>query len=165
MRLPLRVLVLCTANSARSQIAEALLRARSSGRVEARSAGATPAPQLHSGALQVLEEHGIPASGQRPKMTDEVLGLGWDVVITVCDQAKDACPVLPGATLAVHWGMDDPAEGPNERQAFATAYQLLSQRVDELLALPLAELSPDELREKLEQVGTPHLSTGADTAS
>jgi protein-tyrosine-phosphatase len=145
-------------------MAEALLRAQGPERVEAQSAGANPAQDIHPRALQVLAERGIPVVGQRAKRTDEVLGLGWDVVITVCDQAREACPVLPGATLAVHWGMEDPAEAASER-AFAEAFELLSRRVDELLALPLNTLMPDELLEELEGIGEPRLSSEANTAA
>lgn len=146
-------------------MAEALLRARGPGRVEAQSAGANPAQDIHPRAVQVLAEHGIPVVGQRAKRTDEVLGLGWDVVITVCDQAREACPVLPGATLAAHWGMEDPAEDADAERAFGEAFELLSRRVDELLDLPLNTLGPDELLEELDGIGGPRLSTEADTAA
>jgi arsenate reductase len=134
MRLPLRILVLCTANSARSQIAEALFRARGGERVEVASAGSKPAEKVDPNALRVLGAHGIPVEEPRPKRTEEVLGLGWDVVITVCDHARDTCPVLPGATLAVHWGMADPAGTSDEERAFEEAFQILSGRIDRLLA-------------------------------
>jgi len=146
-------------------MAEALLRARGQERVEAQSAGVNPAQDIHPRALQELAERGIPVVGQRSKPTDEVLGLGWTVVITMCDQARECCPVLPGATLAVHWGMDDPAVAANGEQAFADAFEVLSRRVDALLALPLNTLMPNDLLEELEEIGGPRLSTEADTAA
>ena len=143
MRLPIRLLILCTANSARSQIAQAILNARGAGRVVAESAGAKPAERVHPGALRVLAAHGLEADRQRPKRTEEVLGLGWDVVLTVCDLAKEACPVLPEATLTAHWGVADPAGAPNEPRAFQEAYEVLD----------LAAVSPQELEDELNRIG------------
>ena len=153
MKLPLRVLVLCTANSARSQIAEALLRERSTGRVEVESAGVTPAAQVNPSALRVLAAHGVPVVGHRPKGTEEALGSDWDVVITVCDQAREACPVLPEATLTAHWGVEDPVGSPNETQAFEEAFRILSRRINEFLSLPLARLASKQLRTELDRIG------------
>ena len=153
MKLPLRILVLCTANSARSQIAEALLRERSTGRVEVESAGVTPAAQVSPSTLRVLAAHGIPVMGHQPKPAEEVLGSSWDVVITVCDEAREACPVLPGVTLTSHWGVEDPAGSPNETQAFEEAFQILSRRINEFLSLPLATLDPEQLRTELDRIG------------
>ena len=153
MRLPIRVLVLCTANSARSQLAEALLRDRGQGRVDVESAGATPAESVHPGAIRVLSEHAVPIRDQRPKRTEEVLGLGWDVVITVCDQAREACPVLPEATLSVHWSVEDPARAPGEAAAFEKAYEDLGRRVDELLKLSIEALDPQDLKKELDRLG------------
>lgn len=153
MKLPLRVLVLCTANSARSQIAEALLRERGSGCVEVESAGVTPTAQVNPGALRVLAVHGISVVSHRPKRTEEVLSSGWDVVITVCDQAREACPVFPEATLTAHWGVEDPVGVPNEAQAFEEAFQILSRRIDEFLSLPLDTLDPEPLRIQLNRIG------------
>ena len=122
--------------------------------MEVVSAGSKPADEVDPNALWVLGVHGIPVEDPRPKRTEQVLGLGWDVVITVCDRARDTCPVLPGATLAVHWGMADPAGAPDEGRAFEEAFQTLSGRIDRLLALPLDTLSPSELREELGRIGS-----------
>lgn len=151
---PLRVLVLCTANSARSQIAQALLRARGEGRIESESAGAVPADRTHPAAIRVLETHGIPVGGLRPKRTEEVLGSGWDLVVTVCDHAKDVCPVLPDATVSTHWGMPDPDDGPEQAEACEDAFRTLSRRVDEFLRLPIEALSASELGRELEGIGS-----------
>ena len=156
MNTPLRVLVLCTANSARSQIAEALLRHRGAGRVEAGSAGAAPAGRVHPAALGVLERHRIPAEGLGPKASGELLGREWDVVITVCDRAKDACPVLPRSTVSAHWGMPDPARvaGSGGAAAFEEAFRTLRRRIDAFLALPLEDLDPAALGEALAGIGS-----------
>ncbi len=153
MKLPLRVLVLCMANSARSQIAEALLRERGSSCVEVESAGVTPAALVNLGALRVLAVHGISVVSHRPKRIEEVLSSGWDVVITVCDQARQACPVFPEATLTAHWGVEDPVGAPNEVQAFEEVFQRLSRRIDDFLSLSLDTLNPELLRIELDRIG------------
>ena len=143
-----RILVLCTGNSARSQIAEALLAVRGAGRIEAASAGARPAPRVSSTALEVLREHRIAWEGHEPKGIAAFDGQRFDLVITVCDHARDACPYFAGARVQVHWGMPDPAEieDPVERRrAFASTYDRLARRVDALLALPLEDLEDRDL--------------------
>src|SRR5215207_9771854 len=105
-----RVLVLCTGNSARSQMAEALLVTRGAGRIEATSAGSRPAARVNPHAVETLAAHGIPWQGRRPKSVDDVEGERFDLVITVCDRARDACPFFSGAGTQVHWGLPDPAE-------------------------------------------------------
>lgn len=145
---PLRVLVLCTANVARSQLAEALLQHRGGDLVSVASAGAVPGRAPHPLALEVLAERGISWTGKRSKGIDEVSGAAWDLVITVCDAARDACPVLPGATM-VHWGLEDPVvtgeTGAAALARFRETAELLDRRFAALLALPLATLSGAEL--------------------
>ena len=144
-----RVLVLCTGNSARSQIAEALLAARGAGRIEASSAGSRPAARVNPGAIAILREHGIAWEGRTPRSVDDVAGERFDLVITVCDDARDACPVFPGAAARVHWGLPDPAaemEPEAARRAFRETYDALERRVDALLALPLERLDAAALR-------------------
>jgi protein-tyrosine-phosphatase/N-acetylglutamate synthase-like GNAT family acetyltransferase len=135
---PSRVLVLCTGNSARSQIAEALLARKGGDRLEVASAGARPAPRVHPLALQVLREHGITWPERAPRGIDAVVDRAWDVVITVCDHAREACPVLPGHPARVHWGLADPArvEGSDgERlEAFRETYLLLDRLTDRFAA-------------------------------
>lgn len=151
---PFRVLVLCTGNSARSQIGEALLAVRGAtragGRVEAESAGSRPAPRVNPFAVEVLATHGIEWVGRIPKHVDEMMTQSFDLAITVCDNARDACPIFPNARAHVHWGLPDPAdfeEPEAARRAFAMAFDALSARVDALLALPLSEMSPAAIRE------------------
>lgn len=152
---PFRVLVLCTGNSARSQIAEALLAVRGAGRVAAASAGSRPAPQVNPYAVEILRAQGITWDARRPQHVDAVAGEPFDLVITVCDDARDACPVLPGAAAQVHWGLPDPAaetEAAAARRAFAATCEALAARVDALLALPLERLAPDALRVRAQAV-------------
>lgn len=136
----LRVLVLCTGNSARSQIAEALLNRRGAGRVAAASAGTDPAPRVNPWAVRVLAEAGIDWQGHAPRGLGSVPVTGWDLVITVCDHARESCPVFPGRTMTAHWGMSDPAavEGGDEARlaAFRETLRVLERRVDLLLAVP-----------------------------
>lgn len=137
---PLRVLILCTANVARSQLAEALLQHRGGDLVRAASAGAVPGHAPHPLAVAALAERGIDWMGKRSKGLDEVLGEGWDLIITVCDPARDACPVVPGAAM-VHWTLTDPVgvgHAEAERlDAFRQTAELLDARFAALLELPL----------------------------
>lgn len=154
-RAPFRVLVLCTGNSARSQIAEALLAVKGKGRIHAASAGSRPAARVNPFAIEVLAAHDIAWSGRVPKSIDDVADDRFDLVITVCDNARDACPFFPGAAAQVHWGLTDPAdetEPDSARRAFAQTYEALSTRVDALLALPLERLTADELRPRAQAI-------------
>lgn len=143
-----RVLVLCTGNSARSQIAEALLATRGRGRVQAESAGSMPAPRVNPAAVDVLREHGIAWDARAPRSIDDLAGATFDLVVTVCDDARDACPYYPGARAQVHWGMPDPArveDDTERRRAFRETFDVLERRVSRLLALPLESLDAETL--------------------
>jgi arsenate reductase len=111
-----RVLFLCTGNSARSQMAEALLRKIAGGRYDAYSAGTHP-KGLHPLTVQAMNDVGIDVSGRKSKDVQTFAGQQFDYVITVCDRAKEECPIFPGAR-PIHWGFEDPAaaEGPAEKQ-------------------------------------------------
>ena len=104
----MRILVLCTGNSARSQMAEGLLRSLSKGAVDVHSAGTKPA-RVNPLAIEAMNEVGIDISGQRSKSVEEFKGQYFDVVITVCDKAKESCPIFPGAPERIHWSYLDPA--------------------------------------------------------
>ncbi|HZF67907.1 MAG TPA: arsenate reductase ArsC [Gemmatirosa sp.] len=161
---PFRVLILCTGNSARSQIAEALLAARGAGRVEAASAGSRPALRVNPFAVEVLRAHGVTWDGRTPKSIDDVAGERFDLVVTVCDNARDACPYFPSAAAQVHWGLPDPAEHTEPataRSAFAETYDALVARVDALLALPLEALGPAELRTRAQAIHGEAAESGA----
>ncbi|HEV7526360.1 MAG TPA: helix-turn-helix domain-containing protein [Acidimicrobiia bacterium] len=113
-----RVLFVCTGNSARSQIAEALLVDISAGTVEAASAGSHPKP-LHPNAVRVLKRRGIDISGNRTKHLDELRSQKFDVLITLCDRVREVCPEFPSHPDLVHWSMPDPAaEGPTNRACY-----------------------------------------------
>ncbi len=111
-----RVLVLCTGNSARSQLAEGLLRARAGDRFDVYSAGSQPAGRVLPGAIQVLAEIGIDISGARSKSMMEFIGQPFDYVLTVCDSAAEACPVFPGPAERHHRDFTDPARYPEDEQ-------------------------------------------------
>jgi len=146
-----RILVLCTGNSARSQIAEALLARLGKGRVAAASAGSRPASRVNPHAVEVLAAHGIEWRGRSPRGIDDFAGERFDIVITVCDDARDACPYFPGAGAQVHWGLPDPAaetEPEAARRAFAATYDALEARIGRLLALPLETLAPEAIAER-----------------
>ena len=138
---PLSVLFLCTGNSARSQMAESILRHLSGGRAAVESAGTRPQPEIHPLARRAVKTLlNLDMDGQFPKTLDRFLGQHFDYVITVCDQAAETCPVFPGTPERIHWSFEDPASvaGTDEvrRRAFdATARQLLS-RLRLWLSLP-----------------------------
>ncbi len=154
---PMRVLFLCTGNSARSQIAEKILTRKSGGRFVAESAGSQPAAKVNPYAIEALERHGYFWTGGSPKSVDGMLDRDWDFVITVCDRAKEACPIFPGQPVIAHWGMPDPAavEGPDgeKRRAFDDALLTLSRRLDLFLALPMEKLSKLALANRVQAIG------------
>lgn len=156
-RAPWRVLILCTGNSARSQIAEAVLARKGAGRFEAHSAGSRPAERVNPFAIEVLGEIGVDWSGRTPRGLDGLDREPWDFVITVCDRAKEACPFFPGQPVVAHWGMPDPAEveGSDDvkRRAFRDTLQVLSRRIDLLLALPVEKLERLTLEARVRAIG------------
>jgi len=129
---PIRVLFLCTANSARSQIAEALLQREGGSDFEVVSAGTSPRG-VNPFAVRVLAEVGVDWRDARSKSVEEFLDQRFDYVITVCDRARETCPVFPGSTNSLHWGLDDPAEveGTDEERlaAFRRTLNELSIRL------------------------------------
>ncbi len=133
-----RVLFLCTGNSARSQMAEALLQHRTDHRVEAASAGSQPG-RLHPNAVRVMRRYGIDLAGRRTKHLDEFLGERFDYVITLCDRVREVCPDFGGAGRAVHWSMPTPAEAGTSNMAtypaFARAAAEISTRLDFFIPL------------------------------
>lgn len=154
------VLFLCTGNSARSILAEALVNKQSGGRFKAYSAGSMPKGQVHPQALALVESLGFAASGFRSKPWDEFAGPGapqLDFVITVCDNAAgEVCPVWPGRPITAHWGIPDPAavEGTEAEiaAAFAEAARQLGRRIGLLLSLPLETLDQMSLQGRLREI-------------
>jgi protein-tyrosine-phosphatase len=154
---PLRILFVCTGNSARSQIAQTVLTRKGRGRFIAESAGSSPAERVHPLAIASLEKHGLFWTGHAPQGLDAVMDQQWDFVITVCDRAKESCPIFPGQPVLAHWGMPDPAEASGteaERQrAFDDTLLLLSRRIDLLLALPIEKLERLALQKRVNEIG------------
>ena len=143
------VLFTCTGNSARSPIAEALLRHRTDGHVDVASAGSHPKPRIHSDAVQVLrEQHGIDISGQRPRRLDTLLGRRFDFVISLCDKVREVCPDYGDQPRLVHWSIPDPAAatapGPVGHPAFVRTAEEIDARIRYLL--PLLTLTPQEVQ-------------------
>jgi protein-tyrosine-phosphatase len=141
-----RVLFLCTGNSARSQIAEALVVDRSGGRIDARSAGSHPKP-LHPNAIRVMrEEHGIDLEGRPSTHVQEVADQRFDRVITLCDRVREVCPELPGAPRTAHWSLPDPAAGPDaaEHERTYPAFVRTAAEIDRRIGFLLADLSIPE---------------------
>ncbi len=128
-----RVLFLCTHNSARSQMAEGLLRHLAEDRFEVHSAG-TEATHLRPLAIRVMEEDGVDISGQESKTLDRYLGEPFDYVVTVCDDANEACPFFPGAANRLHWSFEDPskAEGSEEErlEVFRSVRDRIGERIE-----------------------------------
>jgi arsenate reductase len=156
------VLFVCTGNSARSILAEALMNALGHGRFRAFSAGSHPKGAVHPLALKTLAVHHISTDGLRSKSWDEFADTGaprLHFVFTVCDQAAgEACPYWPGQPVTAHWGMPDPAavEGDELRrgQAFLDAFVVLKRRIELMLALPLASLDRMALRHEVEAIAS-----------
>jgi len=137
---PIRVLFVCTGNSARSVMAEALLRHRGGADFEVHSAGTEPRG-INPLTLATLEQAGIDASWARSKSVNEYLGQRFDYVVTVCDQARQVCPVFPGVHQSLHWGYEDPAEATGteaERLAvFRRVFIQMGERINQFIPLAL----------------------------
>jgi len=145
---PFRVLFLCTGNSSRSIFGEFLLRKRGKGAFETFSAGANPRDHVNPYALRVLREcYQIDASGARPKPMTEFLGKPFDFVITLCDDARQTCPVWPGRTVRSHWSSPDPSEFNGSDQDtfdfFRKVALQIQRRIDLFCSLPLTDLDHD----------------------
>lgn len=159
---PYNLLFLCTGNSARSILAEALANQMAKGRFHAYSAGSHPRGRVHPMALQVLEEAGIATDGLRSKPWDEFAtpeAPQMDLIITVCDKAAgEACPLWPGHPVTAHWGIEDPASvaGSQEQvhKAFGKALQLLQHRLSLLMALKPEALDRLTLETRVREIGT-----------
>lgn len=157
----LNVLFLCTGNSARSILAESILRKDGAGRFNAFSAGSQPKGAINPFALRELERTDYPVDGLRSKSWEEFAQPGapaMDFVFTVCDTAAgETCPVWPGQPMTAHWGIDDPAavEGSDldKAAAFVTAFRYLRTRISLFTALPLASLRGLSLQARLSEIG------------
>jgi ArsR family transcriptional regulator, arsenate/arsenite/antimonite-responsive transcriptional repressor / arsenate reductase (thioredoxin) len=134
-----RLLFLCTGNSARSQIAEALIEQRSTGSVEARSAGSHPKP-LHPNAVRVMAERGVDISGRPTKSLARFARQRFDRVITLCDKVREICPAFPGAPIASHWSIADPATSGDSDKATYPAFEHTADEIESRVELLLADL-------------------------
>jgi arsenate reductase (thioredoxin) len=158
---PYNVLFLCTANSARSIMAEAILNKIGAGKFRAFSAGSHPRGQINPYVLQLLQSLGHDTSGFRSKSWSEFADPGaplLDFVFTVCDNAAaESCPVWPGQPMSAHWGVPDPAQAKGSPAevalAFKDAYRMLNQRIGVFAALPLRSLDRLSLQNKLREIG------------
>jgi arsenate reductase len=154
------VLFLCTGNSARSQIAESLLRDLGQGRFRAHSAGSHPTGRVHPMALELLAARGHATAGLRSKSWDEFAGPdapALDFVFTVCDQAAgEACPLWPGQPMTAHWGVEDPAavaDPERRRWVFRRVYQELERRIRLFTSLRVEALDRLGLQRELDAIG------------
>jgi arsenate reductase (thioredoxin) len=155
------VLFLCTGNSARSIMAEAILNKLGAGKFRAFSAGSQPKGHVHPQTIQLLQSLGYDVSGFRSKSWSELADPGaplLDFVFTVCDNAAgEACPVWPGQPMTAHWGVPDPAEATGTSAeialAFKDAYRMLERRIGIFVSLPLRSLDQVSLQKKLREIG------------
>lgn len=155
------VLFLCTGNSARSIMAEAILNNKGKGKFTAYSAGSHPTGKLRPEAIQQIESAGLPTASLRSKSWDEFSTPGapnLDFVFTVCDNAaNEPCPYWPGQPMTAHWGIPDPAavKGTLEEisRAFRDAFTVLDRRIGLFLSLPLATLDGMAIRREIDQIG------------
>ena len=157
---PFKVLFLCTGNSARSILAEAILRKEGGDRFQSFSAGSQPKGEVHPFALDLLAREGHDLTPLRSKSWDEfgqAAGDDLDFIFTVCDSAgAEVCPVWPGRPLSTHWGIPDPAAADGteaeQRLAFAKAYQTLHARILALIALPDLSIDRQSLKNQFQQI-------------
>ena len=153
------VLFLCTGNSARSILGEALMNKLGEGRFAAYSAGSQPKGDVHPMAIEVLGGFGFATDGLRSKSWDEFTRPGapeFDFIFTVCDNAAgESCPVFPGKAITAHWGVEDPAtvEGEGQRKAFLEALTYLKRRIELFLMLPIKSIDEMAMRGKLAGIG------------
>ena len=159
MTRPYNVLFLCTGNSARSILGEALMNKLGEGRFKAWSAGSQPKGEVHPMALSVLNGLGFDTEGMRSKSWDEFTGPDapeFDFIFTVCDNAAgESCPVWLGHPMTGHWGIEDPAavEGEGQRPAFWNAFRQMQRRIELFRSLPLETIDMMTLENRLRQIG------------
>ena len=142
-----RVLFLCTGNSTRSQMAEALLVHRTRGAIAARSGGSHPKP-LHPNAVRVMAERGIDISAHRSKHLDRFIGERFDRVITLCDKVREVCPDFPGQPITAHWSMADPAADSSDDDTCYHAFVRTADEIEMRVELLTAQLTSDKHKER-----------------
>jgi len=160
-KVPYNILFLCTGNSARSIMAEALVATMSKGRFKGYSAGSQPGGRVNPYAIELVKKTGYPLQNLRSKSWDEFAAPGvpqMDFIITVCDHAAgEACPLWPGHPATAHWGFEDPAavEGTDDekRAAFERVFRQIEARMNAFLSLPLDALEKHAIREEIRSIG------------
>jgi arsenate reductase (thioredoxin) len=155
----LNILILCTGNSCRSILGEALINHLAGDRFRAFSAGSQPTGKVNPNALATLARNGIPAEGFTSQFWDEFDGKGIDIAITVCDQAAgEVCPVYLNSAIRAHWGLPDPGHvtGTDAEiaKAFQATYDALSVRIHKMLALPIEDMNSAEITKALNEIGS-----------
>ncbi|MGY6215795.1 arsenate reductase ArsC [Methylolobus aquaticus] len=155
---PLNILVLCTGNSCRSVLGEALINHLSAGRFRAYSAGSHPVGRINTNALATLARHGLPTEGYTSKSWDDLGDTPIDIMISVCDSAAgETCPAYLGTAVRGHWGLPDPAHVTGSpdvvEAAFEETYAALEKRIGQLLALPVETMSRTDLAAALNRIG------------
>lgn len=154
----LNIFVICTGNSCRSVMGEAIFNHLGQRRVKAFSAGSHPIGRINTGALATLKRHGLPTEGYKSQSWEDFESQTMDVVITVCDNAAgETCPVYLSKAIRAHWGVSDPghAEGTEDEKsaAFEKTFEILQLRVQKMLALPLETILPEQLTSELNAIG------------
>lgn len=154
----LNVFVICTGNSCRSVMGEALFNHLGQGRIKAFSAGSHPIGRINEGALATLKRHGLPVESYQSQSWEDFEHQPMDIVITVCDNAHgETCPFYLTKAVRAHWGVTDPGhvEGTEEEKiaAFEQTFATLKKRVEKMLELPLETMSPEELTDRLNAIG------------
>ena len=163
------VLFLCTGNTARSVLAESIMRKDGLPHFRAYSAGSQPKGEVNPFAIKVLNAYGYPTEGLRSKSWDEFAATGapvMDFVFTVCDSAAgEACPVWPGHPITGHWGIEDPAavvgSDVEKERAFNQAFRFMKNRISAFLSLPIGKIDRISMSEKLKEIGALDGSSGA----
>ncbi len=152
------VLVLCTGNSCRSVMGEALVNHLGAGRFKAYSAGSNPIGRINAGALATLARHDLPTEGYTSQSWEALEGIDFDILIAVCDSAAgEACPVYLSSAIRTNWGVADPGhvEGTPEEviAAFEATFATLKHRITRLVELPIESMSREQLSEELDRIG------------
>lgn len=162
----LNILILCTGNSCRSILGEALINHLAKGRFKAFSAGSHPTGKVNSNALATLARNGLSTEGYTSQSWDEFDGIGIDIAITVCDQAAgEVCPAYLDSAIRAHWGLPDPAHVTGTEAeisaAFQATYDALSVRINKMLALPIEDMTGMEISKALNEIGANSKTTAA----
>ena len=152
-----KILFICSGNSARSVMAEELLRLKGEGRFCVFSAGTRPYAEIHPLTIRVLGEIGVSLQGRKPRAIAELADERFDIILTLCDTAREECPIFPGHPIRGHWGMPDPAlyKGTEEEKLgfFRKTLQEISNRIDLFVLLETERMDHNELEKRIGDIG------------